>query len=583
MPPLRRIALASAALGALAASLAGPASAQDDSEGPGEPPDFREDGPYLLVCVDDAEQFADRNNEVGYNQRTVNELLYAECVEGDGHSSLAEAVAEAEPGTRIRILPGKYTVDETIEVSTDDLQIEGLGEGPGEVVLTGDSGAVLSAEGVTGLYLKGFTVEGADAGVALEDVRGAVVEQVRSIGHARDGFAVTDSAAVEFTACSAAGNRGSGLALDSARAAVVECEAEGNLAGITASGDGEVEIVDNRLHGNATGLFVHGASGDHRLEARGNLVWGNNAEAESAVPSGIGILLAEAGGSTVTGNTVWNQQTAAVAVWDDPAFDVTASHDNRIEGNALGVSDTGQRFRNRLDVWWDGQGENICFDGTFHHTTPSTLPDCGGGPDTDRLLAEPVKTLKLWRCGIDVPDPEGCDWFGARFTDRLEVQIAVLFAAGMLFLSGVGWLGAARSSEPPPPMAMTFSAIATGCGALLLVLASWSSRADYEALAIGLWGLGWILAGRSWFASGLSAFGALTSLIGGIAVLDAVDRGVWVIPVLPVPPAWMWLALLPVWVLLALFSAVRRRRDPDPAPAIERTPATVPVYDRFDW
>lgn len=584
MPPLRRIALASAALGAMAAALAAPASAQEGADSPPELPDYREDGPYLLVCIDDQELFDERNDEVGYNQRTVNELLYTECVEEGGYASLAEAVAAAEPGTRILILPGQYSVEETVAVAVDDLQIEGMGSTSGEVVLTADSRAALTADGVSGLYLKGFTVTGATTGLELDGVDGAVVEQVRAAGNTGDGIAVTDSTAVDLTACAAEDNGGSGIAIESSEVAVAECESSGNLAGITKSGSGAAVIEDNRLHGNATGLIVRHTGDDHRLEARGNHVWDNNADSADTVPGGVGILLAEAFDNTVTGNTVWNQQTAAIAVWGDPGFEHAPSHHNRVEANILGVSDTGQRFRNRLDLWWDGQGEANCFDEqNLHHTSPAVLPDCGDGPAPDRLLTDPVKTLKLLQCGVDVETPTGCDWFGAKFTDRLEVQIAVLFAAGMLFLTGLGWLGAARSADPPPPMSMTFSAIATGCGALLLVLASWSSRADYEALAIGLWGFGWILAGRSWFSSGMSVFGALTSLIGGLAVLDAIDRGVWIIPVMPVPPAWMWLVLLPLWALLALFSIVRRRPRPEPASTVERTPSTIPAYNRFDW
>ncbi len=140
-----------------------------------------------------------------------------------------------------------------------------------------------------------------------------------------------------------------------------------------------------------------------------------------------------------------------------------------------------------------------------------------------------------------------------------------------------------RAPLPPPPMSMTFSAIATGAGALLLVLASWTGRSDYEALAIGLWGFGWVLAGRSWFTAGLGAFGSFTALIGGLAVLDAVDRGLWTVPVVPVAPAWMWVVLLPVWVLLAIGAVFRPRVRERPRPPVQRTPATVPARDRFDW
>jgi hypothetical protein len=204
---------------------------------------------------------------------------------------------------------------------------------------------------------------------------------------------------------------------------------------------------------------------------------------------------------------------------------------------------------------------------------------------TSRLAGDPLRAFKIHQCGIGPADPlpSGCDWLGARFTDRLEFQAAVVFAAALLFLTGAGWLGAARAPEPPRAGQMTFSAIATGAGGLLLVLAIWSGRADYEALAIGLWGIGWLLAGRSWYRCGIPFFGAFTGLIGAAAVLDAIDRAVWTIAPLPISPAWFWLALLPLWTLFALTVAFGPSiPEPEP-PQIRRTPVTAPAHDRFDW
>jgi hypothetical protein len=125
--------------------------------------------------------------------------------------------------------------------------------------------------------------------------------------------------------------------------------------------------------------------------------------------------------------------------------------------------------------------------------------------------------------------------------------------------------------------------MATGAGGLLLVLAVWSGRADYEALAIGLWGFGWLLAGRSWRQCGMAFFGLFTSLIGAVAVLDAVDRAVWTLPFVPVSPAWAWVALLPLWTLAALSLAFGPRRREEERPVVERTPVTAPPNDRWDW
>ncbi|WP_155830078.1 right-handed parallel beta-helix repeat-containing protein [Glycomyces tenuis] len=601
-------ALAGAAVGALAA--AAPAAAQG-----AEAPEHRGDGPYLLVCGDDAEAFAERNDQVAYNQRIVNERLFEECLD-TGHRDLAAALeAVEEPGTRIQILPGRYAFEETVVVDgAEDLQIEGLGDSPDDVHLSVRyvAEAVIEARDSTGLYFKGFTVgQSLGAGLVVSGAEGAAVDGVKAVHNGGDGLRVSDSTAVRLSGCAASGNDGAGIAVDDTDAEVTGCESAENLIGLREGGGGEVVLESNRLHDNTTGLVVTETSEGHRLEASGNSVFDNNADhyanltnghcdveatqrdwssggrcPAEAAPVGVGVLIAGGNDTAFTGNHIWGQETAAVMVWGEPGAGDAASHRNRFEDNELGYRDDGRRFRNRLDLWWDGKGDGNCFaEPTAWHTTPAVMPSCED-PGPGRILAEPLKAFKVWHCGTDaIGDgvPAGCDWFGAKFTDRIEAQAAVAFAAGLLFLTGAGWFGAARAPEPPPPMSMTFSAIATCLGALLLVLASWSGRSDYEALAIGLWGFGWILAGRSWFSSGLGAFGGFTALIGGLAVIDAVDRGVWIVPVLPVSPGWMWLVLLPLWVLLALGAVFRRRPRADARPPVERTPATVPPRDRFDW
>ncbi|WP_100447582.1 right-handed parallel beta-helix repeat-containing protein [Glycomyces xiaoerkulensis] len=616
MPPFYRKSLPPAALCALvagtAAAIGAPAHAQET-----ESPEYRDEGPYLLVCIDDEEDFTARNEEVGYNRRLRNERLFAEC-QDDGYESLADALA-AEPGpeSRILVLPGRYTVEETITVDgAEDLQIEGLGDGPADVQFAAGYAAesVITSDDSTGLYLKGFTVlQARGNGLELTGAEGATVEGVAGTRNGGHGLRIDDSAGVRMADCGATQNDGAGIAIEDVAAEIEGCESNGNHIGLLDTGRSRAFLTSNRLHDNTTGLVVTESAGDHHLEARSNAIFDNNADhygrldgaactgpleerdwstgllcPSRTFPSGVGVLVAQSSGTLFAGNHLWGQHTAAAMVWGDPDIGEAGADRNRFEGNTFGFRDDGRRDRNRSDLWWDGQGEGNCFsEPGVLHTSPAVMPGCDSGPGPDRLAADPVKTYKVGQCGIGPLDggapPAGCDWFGAQFTDRLEFQSAVVFAAALLFLTGTGWFGAARSANPPPPMSMTFSAIATGFAALLMVLAAWSGRADYEALAIGLWGLGWLLAGRSWFAAGLTAFGGFTCLIGGLAVLDAIDRGMWIIPVMPFSPAWLWLLPLPLWVLLALTAVFRRRPKEPEAPAVERTPATIPVYNRFDW
>ncbi|WP_146148003.1 right-handed parallel beta-helix repeat-containing protein [Glycomyces artemisiae] len=576
-------------------------------------PAYREDGPLLLVCTDDAEDFAERNEGVAYSERIANERLQEDCL-ADGYRDLPAAIAAAEPDARIQILPGHYTVDATIVVETAGLQIEGVGDSPDDVQVSAHfaADAVLTAHAASGLYIKGVAFgQARGAALRLTAVESAMLDEVGAFQSDGAGLHVADSSGVEVRDCRAEAADTAGVLIENSSAHVIGCEATGNAAGIEIRGtDTTASAVGNRLHGNTTGLVIADSGPAAEIDVSDNVVYGNNAdhysllgtaacEADAAqrdwtggvlcpdrtYPVGVGVLVANGTGTAVAENRIWNQQTAGVAAWGRPGQEAGLGGDrNTFSGNVYGFREDGAKHRNRLDVWWDGTGAATCFDesGT-HRTTPSVLPACGG--DVARIAGDPLRTLKVWECGLgDSGDLSAtCDWLGARFTDRLEFQTAVAFAAVLLFLAGAGWLGAARSPNPPRAGAMTFSAIATGCGALLFVLAVWSGRADYEALAVALWGGGWLLAGRSWFRSGVRFLGGFTVIVGGIAVLDAIDRGVVTLAPMPVSPAWLWLGLLPLWTLFALGAAFGPRRRAEEPVQVERTPVTAPVNDRWDW
>ncbi|MCC3763517.1 right-handed parallel beta-helix repeat-containing protein [Glycomyces sp. TRM65418] len=593
--------------------------ALDDVPSGAAPPEYREDGPSLLVCPSDPEDFTERNEGVGYNKRIQNERLYEECPER-GYTSLADAVADAlaTDGTRVLVLPGHYpgTGVQILDAPDDaaegpgegaDLQIEGLGDSPDDVQFSAgfdhDSALVIGSR--MSVYLKGFMLtEARVSGLDLGGVHSAVVEGVAGVGNRANGLAIGGAGPVAVLDCRAEGNGNAGITLSGLQTTVDSCEATGNRIGMRVGGQTDLELTGNHLHGNATGLLIAEPVADAGLRVSGNLIHDNNAEAEIdspaceperggigdagvrcvdlTAPAGVGVAISGSG-VHLADNHIWGQRLAAVAVWSPTGG--PRAEGNRIEGNTLGFRDDGARSRNRIDLWWDGTGSGNCFDQPAHHTTPDVLPGCGAS--VDRVYGDPLRAYKVWRCGPEAvaggEAPTGCDWLGATSTDRIEFQAAVLFATSLLFLTGAGWLAAARAPIAPRPHQMTFSAMATGAGALLLLLALWSGRADYEAIAIGLWGLGWLLAGRSWRRCGLPFFGTFTGLIGLLAVVDALDRGVWTIAPLPVSPAWLWLALLPLWTLVALGVAFRpRAREEEPAP-VERTPVTAPSHDRFDW
>jgi hypothetical protein len=577
-----------------------------------EPPAFREDGDLLLVCTADAEDFTERNEGVNYNERIGNERLQEDCL-ADGYRDLPAAIAAAAPGMRIQVLPGHYTVDTAIIVETTDLQIEGLGDTPDDVQISARFAAdtVLTAHAASGLYLKGIAFgQARDAALRLTAVESAALVEVGAFQSDGAGLHIADSSGIALTDCRAEAADTAGILIENSGVDVTGCEATGNSAGLEIRGTATTATATaNRLHDNTTGLVIAETGPTAEVTASENVLYGNNTDnyrhlgtaactdpaardwadgvlcPDRTYPSGVGILVADGTATTVTANRIWNQQTAAIAAWGTPGQDPGLGGDrNTFSDNVFGEREDGARHRNRLDLWWDGTGVGNCFDepGTYR-TTPHVLPPCD--TDTARVAGDPLRSLKVWECGLQGTDDLSatCDWLGAQFTDRLEFQAAVAFAAVLLFLAGAGWLGAARSPNPPRAGAMTFSAIATGCGALLFVLAVWSGRADYEALAVALWGFGWLLAGRSWFRSGVRFLGGFTVIIGALAVLDAIDRGIVTLAPMPVSPAWLWIALLPLWTLFALGAAFGPRREPPEPVHVERTPVTAPANDRWDW
>lgn len=629
MPPAPRsenrlaaaVFLAAALLGLGAAAFLAGITAQSRAPDPPaaeplntfEPPAYRDTGPAVLVCPADPENFAASNEHVNYNDRIKNEQHYEDCL-ANGHHDLAAALAAAAPDARILVLPGQYRVDQPITVDgRTGLQIEGLGDTADDVHFTAafNADTVFEARSADGLHLSGIAFgQARDTALLLTGTTGATLDHVAATQTGAYGLRITDSSSIALTGCRAEAADIAGIALDAVDGAVTGCEATGNLVGLLATGGDVLDLAENRLHANTTGLAVTGTAAAHEIDVHANLVYDNNTDhydrldtpacgpladrdwtagicPRRTYPSGTGILIADGVGVDIDGNRLWNQQYAAIATWGTPGLEGAGGDRNRFTRNHFGVRDDGQRQRNRLDLWWDGVGAGNCFDEPdAFRTAPTALPACDIASEPSRLLGDPLRTAKLWQCGIGdtaAGVPDGCDWLGARFTDRLEFQAAVAFAAALLFLTGAGWLAAARTDDPPRAGRMTFSALATGAGGLLLVLAVWSGRADYEALAIGLWGFGWILAGRSWRQCGMPVFGLFTGFIGAVAVLDAIDRAVWTVPFAPVSPAWYWLALLPLWTLAALGLAFGpRRREPE-RPPVERTPVTAPSHDRFDW
>jgi hypothetical protein len=123
---MRRITLATVLVfgAVLAGGLAAqPASAHDERptrtlDGSGSVPTYRTDGPTLLVCKSDKADFDGRISGFSAELKAVNEALWTQC-QKSGFRHLQSAVdAVTLPGTNIKMLPGLYQEEPSLEPPT---------------------------------------------------------------------------------------------------------------------------------------------------------------------------------------------------------------------------------------------------------------------------------------------------------------------------------------------------------------------------------------------------------------------------------------------------------------------------------
>jgi hypothetical protein len=197
------------------------------------------------------------------------------------------------------------------------------------------------------------------------------------------------------------------------------------------------------------------------------------------------------------------------------------------------------------------------------------LPACGAddlpaGLPVARLVAEPAKVIKLYACAeysqAEQFLPANCDWYGASGLGRIEVQLAlaeaVLLGIGLLAV----WLGRLRTGEPGPadpaggrglrrsgPVAAG-SLLAALAGLAAGVVGSGYEASPLPAIGLALFGAGAVGLGWSLRATGRSGYGWLTIALGGLGLLGAIDRGLTMIPFIPVPPSLLRILLELVWV-----------------------------------
>ncbi|MET9249077.1 hypothetical protein [Nonomuraea sp. NPDC003709] len=526
-----------------------------------------------------------------------------------------------------------------------DLQIEGTGADRLDVVIDAEYRKLnaVRADRTNGIYFRNFTAQRTTFNsLYVLETDGFVIDRVLTRWNDEYGFLTFASDHGLYTDCEAYGNGDGGLYPGSAsnlndsrdhdvpRYAIEirRCKSHDNALGYSGTAGDSMWVHDNEFYDNMVGATMdslwpsHPGLPQNHAKFENNKIYDNNRDyyrytrdgtcakppaergyergvvcSQVGVPPGTGILVAGGNYNVFRNNRVWGHRRAAFHLFGVPAFirgenDLAKQADtsdyNRYEGNVFGVSPTGERRPNGLDVWWDGQGTGNCWQGDTGASSPAVLPVCAatapalsGG--ANRLLAEPVKLIKLYLCAdfsaSQARLPAGCDWFGASGLGKVETQLALGGSAVLGLLLGLFWWrsrrgarrhgGDGRSGNGVAPAVTAIvrrrhrlvvaGSVAGAAGLVLDVVAAAVDSTSQAGAALLLMGAWWLCLGAA-LRGRRPAFGLLTIVVGLLACADAFDRLVYLIPVVPLGPGWIRGLLTGLWVLCAVVVLAPRRR-----------------------
>ena len=529
-----------------------------------------------------------------------------------------------------------------------NLQIEGTGAAPTDVVVDAQYQKLnaIRADRSNGFYLKNLTAQKTTFNaVYIMETDGFVID--KAIGRWNDeyGFLTFADDHGRYLDCEAYGNGDSGVypgaasninanrGHDVPRYAIEisNCYSHHNLLGYSGTAGDSVWAHDNRFTDNGAGVSTDSAFPDHpgmpqnHAKFERNDIGHNNTDyygyvrdgtcakpaAERGyergvvcpavgIPTGTGILNPGGNYNIWRDNWIYGHNYAGTVLTWVPGFirndmswaaQFDTSHHNRVYGNRMGLSPTGEKRANRIDAWWDGQGTDNCWQ-EVAKSEPAAVPRCSstGTPDglgSSRYIAEPGKVLKLYECNdYDLQKASiagNCDWFGAQGLERAEVQAATIEAVLIVVMSVLLWWRRVRGATGPQvgpwgisagPSFVGLSLIVVG--AVVGVYGTASEGTPVVGVCLFLLGLGWIRLGWALLARGIRAFGWFTAVLGLVTALNGVDRWLLMLPWIPVPPSWIRILLELVWLPWALILVIRSTLPARPEPAETTEPEPEP-------
>jgi hypothetical protein len=395
----------------------------------GEFPEYRTDGLSHVVCRPDTRS---RIKELSGDARRYNMKLLRRC----GFRSIQRAVNHASNGYRILVMPGVYdesdgpapnpacaplyentgalsyeqhrqcpnaqnmiailgdTNGDRICDSKCNIQIEGTGDGPADVLITGQRSKlnVIRADRADGIYLKNFSVEFSDFNnIYVLETNGFRIDTINS-RYSRE-YAIlsftSDHGIYENCDTSYSGDSGvypgSGpngrhgqpdIDGDVYGIIIRNCESHHNTIGMSGTAGNGTWAHDNKFHHNSTGVTTDSFAGGHPGMPQDNSKWSHNQiysnnvnlfddERDAycrdtpweerdpqkvcptfQVPVGTGILIAGGNDNVVEENYIydnWRRGTmlhwvpAALRGEEDEAKNYDTSTNNQYVRNCMGV------------------------------------------------------------------------------------------------------------------------------------------------------------------------------------------------------------------------------------------------------
>jgi parallel beta-helix repeat protein len=302
--------------------------------------------------------------------------------------SIAEAIAQAEPGAVIEVEPGVY--NEALVVDTPNITLRGIVRGPERPVLDGkdelNDGVIASGSPFT---MTGFAVRHYKGnGVSTQGVDGVFLTDLVIDDTGLYGVYPVQSRNITVTHCTVTRIRDAAIYVGESQGALVaDNYVHHNVAGIEIENTDDAEVRDNLAHDNTAGILVFVLPGKvlkegKRTRVHRNWVVRNNTpnfgDPEAIVgqlPYGIGILLMGSDDTLVENNQVRENDSLGIAITrlaaeqakKDPPLEPMTDR-ARIVSNYLDANGTsphasiGERYGGGGDFGWDGTGVGNCAD-----------------------------------------------------------------------------------------------------------------------------------------------------------------------------------------------------------------------------